>query len=359
MKYELIYYCENDKFAKKAYSLIHNELESKNLGDITLVNEKEIADFNWMVGGSPCQDFSVAGKGKGAVWTCKDCKDDEGNDYQYNPLEVHYTKRDKCPKCNSTNIEKTRSSLVVGWLRILFEKKPNVAIYENVKNLVGKKHKYFFDLFINELHEYGYNTYWKVLNAKNYGIPQNRERVYLIIIKKELDNGKFQFPEGFDNGIRLKDLLEKEVDEKYYISQEKTDKLIEQLKSKEYSNTVRSSGRGSLDRHSWDMVCVKDVYYRIRKLTPLECFRLMGFSDEDFYILKENGISDTQCYKMAGNSIVVDVLYYIYLELYKAMPYLFENIKLGSFFSGIGAFEKAIIRLQKTIHNKNINIIFK
>ena len=105
------------------------------------------------------------------------------------------------------------------------------------------------------------------------------------------------------------------------------------------------------------MVCVKDVYYRIRKLIPLECFRLMGFNDKDFYILKENGISDTQCYKMAGNSIVVDVLYYIYLELYKAMPYLFEDIKLGSFFSGIGAFEKAIVRLQETIHNKEYKIL--
>jgi DNA (cytosine-5)-methyltransferase 1 len=93
------------------------------------------------------------------------------------------------------------------------------------------------------------------------------------------------------------------------------------------------------------MVCVKDVYDRIRKLIPLECFRLMGFNDEDFYILKENKISDTQCYKMAGNSIVVDVLYYIYLELYKAMPYLFEDIKLGSFFSGIGAFEKALKKI--------------
>lgn len=619
MKYELICYCENDKFAKKAYSLIHNEPESKNLGDITLVNEKEIADFNWMVGGSPCQDFSVAGKGKGAVWTCMNCKDDEGNDYQYNPLEVHYTKRDKCPKCNSTNIEKTRSSLVVEWLRILNEKKPNVAIYENVKNLVGKKHKYFFDLFINELHEYGYNTYWKVLNAKNYGIPQNRERVYLIIIKKELDNGKFKFPKGFDNGVRLKDLLEKEVDEKYYISQEKVDKLLSQIKDNKWLNknanytptentasypihsqefvrtgfmencptlkqrdykdpmcvvvgninpsgngmngnvyseegiaptvttnkgegnkilkvgciegtnfnqnkvvyntegvapTINSQGHSGnepkileenkvkqigniVDTGNWDnpqrgriyssdgicpalntvsggglepkileenelkfvggidttdkwidnnkelsrnykegyrvydsegiaccqksngggigsytglykvdgcstrtrnyagqseqlevrkdevsnsittvqkdsmvlestnrscsssTVLIKDVYYRIRKLTPLECFRLMGFSDEDFYILKENGISDTQCYKMAGNSIVVDVLYYIYLELYKAMPYLFEDIKLGSFFSGIGAFEKAIIRLQKITHNQNINIIFE
>lgn len=427
MKYELIYYCENDKFAKKAYSLIHNEPESKNLGDITLVNEKEIADFNWMVGGSPCQDFSVAGKGKGAVWTCMDCKDGEGNNYQYNPLEVHYTKRDKCPKCNSANIEKTRSSLVVEWLRILNEKKPNVAIYENVKNLVGKKHKYFFDLFIQELHKYGYNTYWKVLNAKNYGIPQNRERVYLIIIKKELDNGKFKFPKGFDNGIRLKDILEKEVDEKYYISQDKVAKLLSQIKDNKWINknanytpientasylihsqefvrtgfmencpTLRQKDsfieekyKEFIDKHGYipemfnpyncteiidisptittqcgsiassATVLIKDIHYRIRKLTPLECFRLMGFEDKDFYILKENGISDTQCYKMAGNSIVVDVLYYIYLELYKAMPYLFEDIKLGSFFSGIGAFEKAIIKLQKTIHNQNINIIFE
>ena len=426
--------------------------------------------------------------------TCMDCKDDEGNNYKYNPLEVHYTKRDKCPKCNSTNIEKTRSSLVVEWLRILNEKKPNVAIYENVKNLVGKKHKYFFDLFIAELHEYGYNTYWKVLNAKDYGIPQNRERVYLIIIKKELDNGKFEFPKGFDNGIRLKDILEKEVDEKYYISQDKTDKLISQLndknslmldmcqakregKPREYSdfsptlsardykeprlinsgviqignivntgnwdnpqrgriyspapelvggvgeinfgkqyrqgNRVYSSDKTAMcllsqpvgnaggnsylylvkegeelkdsfiekkykefiDKYGYipemfnpynctevtdispttttqcgsttssATVLIKDIYYRIRKLIPLECFRLMGFNDEDFYILKENKISDTQCYKMAGNSIVVDVLYYIYLELYKAMPYLFEDIKLGSFFSGMGAFEKALTKL--------------
>lgn len=113
MNYELINFCEIDKYAYKAYSLIHNESKSKNLGDITKVNEKEIANFNMMVGGSPCQDFSVAGKGEGAVWTCKNCKDENGDNYQYNPLEVHYTKRDKCPKCNSTNIEKTRSSLVV------------------------------------------------------------------------------------------------------------------------------------------------------------------------------------------------------------------------------------------------------
>lgn len=90
--------------------------------------------------------------------------------------------------------------------------------------------------------------------------------------------------------------------------------------------------------------------FRIRRLTPLECFRLMGFSDADFWKVKEAGISKSQLYKQAGNSIVVDVLYYIFLELYKAMPYLFEDIRLSSFFSGIGAFEKALERLEEQVN---------
>lgn len=90
---------------------------------------------------------------------------------------------------------------------------------------------------------------------------------------------------------------------------------------------------------------------RIRRLTPLECFRLMGFSDEDFWKAKEAGVSDSQLYKQAGNSIVVDVLYYIFLELYVAMPYLFDDIRLSSFFSGIGAFEKALKRLEEIVNH--------
>ena len=81
--------------------------------------------------------------------------------------------RDKCPKCGSAEIEKTRSSLLVEWLRFLREKKPRFAIYENVKNIVGARFKATFDLFVKELEDYGYNVYWQVLNAKNYGIPQN------------------------------------------------------------------------------------------------------------------------------------------------------------------------------------------
>ena len=471
IKYELINYCEIDKYASKSYSLIHNVSEELNLGDVNKVNEKLLPDFDLMTWGFPCTDISIAGKQEGFI-------DRNGN--------------------------KTRSGLYYEGLRILKEKKPKYSIIENVKNLTGKKFKEQFKQILNDLENEGYNNYWKVLNAKDYGVPQNRERVFIISIRKDIDNKIFVFPEGFDNGIRLKDLLEENVDEKYYISQEKTDKLIEQLKNKEISNTVRSGGRGSLDRHSWDLVCVKGnsqvikvgntnlsgngmngcvysdegiaptittnkgegskilqiglldikgneqirrvyspngisltlnsmqggnrqpkiiedngliqigmlegkgfesrrrvysseglsptlhgigsggntepkileenelifvggidttekwidndkelsrnykegyrVYdsegiaccqktngggigshtglylentYRIRKLTPLECMRLMGFDDKDYYILKDNKISNSQIYKMAGNSIVVNVLEEIFNKLLK------------------------------------------
>lgn len=223
--WELVNFCEFDKYATKSYCAIHSVDESLNLGDITKVDETKLEDFNMICGGSPCQDFSVAGKQKGSVWTCKDCG------HEYNPLIVHWSQRNKCPHCNSENIEKTRSSLLVEYLRVIRANKPNFGMYENVKNIVGKQFRdTTFKLFEDELHEYGYSTYWKVLNAKDYGIPQNRERVYLIFIKKDLDNGKFVFPEGFDNGIHLKDVLEDEVDEKYYISDDKVQRFLTNLK---------------------------------------------------------------------------------------------------------------------------------
>lgn len=96
-----------------------------------------------------------------------------------------------------------------------------------------------------------------------------------------------------------------------------------------------------------------DFGYRIRKLTPKECFRLMAFSDEDFDKAKAAGVSNSQLYKQAGNSIVVDVLYYIFINLYKVMPYLFDDLKVGSYFSGIGAFEKALDKTFDSINSGN------
>ena len=495
-KWKLVNFCEFDKYATSSYCAIHNENESKNLGDITKVDETKLEPFNMICGGSPCQDFSVAGKQKGSVWTCKDCG------HEYNPLTVHWSERDKCPCCGSNNIEKTRSSLLVEYLRVIRANKPNFGMYENVKNIVGKQFKDTFKMFTDELDEYGYNVYWKVLNAKDYGIPQNSERVYLIFIKKELDNGKFTYPEPFDNGMRLKDILEENVDEKFYISEDKVQRFLTNLnnedallydacqvkregKSREYNdfcptltardykdprlvndNVVKQIGTISKCEGNWknpqvgriystdgcsptlntcgggshepkivqlgnvnpsgkgmngnvfdenglaptlttnkgegnkiairqatkkgyiecELGGVADLSYpesktrrgrvqengqicptitatetgvcriespiRIRKLTPKECFRLMGFSDENFEAA-EKMVSNSQLYKQAGNSIVVDVLYYILVELYKAMPYLFDDLRLSSFFSGIGAFEIALNRLYEGINSGN------
>ena len=156
----------------------------------------------------------------GVAWTCKSCN------HVYNPLEAHYNKRDKCPICGSTDIDKTRSSLLVEWLRFLREKKPRFAIYENVKNIVSIRFKPTFDLFVKELEEYGYNVYWQVLNAKNYGIPQNRERVYCVIIRKDLDNGLFRFPDPIPLKHTLSDLLDDSVEEKYYLSDDKVAQMV-------------------------------------------------------------------------------------------------------------------------------------
>lgn len=501
-------FCEFDKYATKSYCAIHNVDESLNLGDITKVDETKLEPFNMICGGSPCQDFSVAGKQKGSVWTCKDCG------HEYNPLTVHWSERDKCPCCGSNNIEKTRSSLLVEYLRVIRANKPNFGMYENVKNIVGKQFKDTFKMFTDELDEYGYNVYWKVLNAKDYGVPQNRERVYLIFIKKELDNGKFTYPEPFDNGTRLRDILEENVDEKFYISEDKVQRFLTNLnnedallydacqvkregKSREYNDfcptltardykdprlvndnrvkqlgnivstgnwdnpqrgriyssegcspalnccgggglepkivqlgNVNPSGKGmngnvfdenglaptlTTNKGEGNKIAIHEVNQknnnkpkerffrqaletfensnvnygdtidafnkrvnrngysptlttrpegfktailpvtndiRIRKLTPKECFRLMGFSDENFEAA-EKMVSNSQLYKQTGNSIVVDVLYYILVELYKAMPYLFDDLRLSSFFSGIGAFEIALNRLYEGINSGN------
>lgn len=303
-------------------------------------------------------------------------------------------------------------------LRVIEGKKPKYAIAENVKNLVGKKFKDDFDSLLEELDGLGYNSYWQVLNAKDYGIPQNRERVFIVSIRKDIDDGTFEFPKGFDSGLRLKDLLENEVEEKYYINNDRVDKLLEELKdglpqgvricaergryneegkieqqletrkddntntitivqkdnlllipnelqfvggigekdwvgdgkrfSRNYpqgnrvystdgvacSQTANGGGLGGVTGLYLEKDTLQGGYreskiqtqYRIRKLTPLECWRLMGFEDDDYWKARQaleetyyNGKdrSNSQMYKIAGNSIVVDVLVYIYRNLFK------------------------------------------
>ena len=466
INYELVNYCEIDKYASKAYAMMHDCDESLNLGDITKIDTTALPnDIDLITYGFPCQDISLAGKQKGF--------EEDG--------------------------ERTRSGLFFEALRIIEDTKPRIAIAENVKNLTSKKFQKEFDIVLTSLEQAGYNNYWQVLNAKDYGIPQNRERVFIVSIRKDIDNGMFKFPEGFELEFRLKDMLEDGVDEKYYISNE----MIEYISAKGTKNFKNCDSRINLEvarpgttnylsdglpenfdlsaidikavrkygifdtetsKHQagsvWDKeglaptldtmqggyrqpcieikeatkkgykeayegdgvylnrphqkrevvqngmiqtlktscsdvgvvvsdkpICVGQVStgnsqagkvyspdgvsqtlcagthgyamgniehnLRIRKLTPLECFRLMGFDDEDFN--KITGISNTQLYKQAGNSIVVDVLVHLFESLFKALESnkRAEIIKQPTLFD-LDKEEEFMEEKQKLITNENM-----
>lgn len=197
--YNLLAYCEIDKHASKSYSAIHGVSEELNLHDVTKVDSLDIMDdVDFITYGFPCQDISNAGKQKGFT-------DENGN--------------------------RTRSGLFFEALRIIEEFQPKFAIAENVKALTSKKFTEEFKTVLESLEEAGYNNYWQVLNAKDYGIPQNRERVFIISIRKDIDKG-FDFPDPVPLELRLEDLLEDEVDEKYYLSEKMLEKLTYNEKRK-------------------------------------------------------------------------------------------------------------------------------
>lgn len=420
VEHEVIGISEIDKYAIQSYNAIFGQ--TKNYGDISKVLKLDYADM-WTYG-FPCQDISVAGKQAGI-------------------------KRD------------TRSGLLYQVQRLLetayqYNELPKYLIMENVKNLVSKKFKADFDSWLDYLDEIGYNNYWQVLNAKDYGIPQNRERVFCISIRKDIDKGEFKFPEKQELRLRLKNVLEDEVEEKYYLSEKMIQgflkhnenhtqkgtgfiwkpKIVEDIANclranaslAPTDNTIKCMQVGTLDIKGQDIIkrvyssdglsptlttmeggnrqpkivasrgrynedgtteqhfevqengltntittvqkdnyllepkiekvdipqikskCKRlaslvekttfeegqvlnmDLYnqttnedisqcltephhntqrlfdgYRIRKLTPKECWRLMGFDDSDFDKAQASGVSNTQLYKQAGNSIVVNV----------------------------------------------------
>lgn len=281
--YELVNYCEIDKFASKSYSLIHNVDESKNLKDVTKVDTSMLPnDIDLITYGFPCQDISIAGKRKGF-------KDEKGNT--------------------------TRSGLFFEALRIIEDTKPKIAIAENVKALTGKRFKREFQTVLDSLSDVGYNSYWKVLNAKNYGVPQNRERVFIVSVRKDIDNFRFRFPAPKVLDGNIERLLEKNVSSYYDVTQPSMLKKLEQGRLKvikDHCNTittrqVRCPNAGVIDKGAGNY----------RYLTEKECFRLMGFDSEDCDLLAQNGIPITQIYKQAGNSIVVDVLEALFNSIYK------------------------------------------
>lgn len=211
--YELVGYCEIDKHASKAYSAIHNVSEDMNLQDVTKIDFLSVEDdVDLITYGFPCQDISNAGKQRGFT-------DEEGN--------------------------RTRSGLFFEALRIIEDYQPKFAIAENVKSLTSKKFTEEFKTVLDSLDKAGYNNYYQVLNAKDFGIPQNRERVFIISIRKDIDRG-FSFPQPIPLDLRLKDLLEDEVDEKFYISNDTLNKLVVNLEPKELTGVDKSVNNPTL-----------------------------------------------------------------------------------------------------------------
>ena len=192
--YEIVDYVEIDKYAVKSFNAIHNtNFEPQDICEW----DKDI-EVDLIMHGSPCQDFSLAGKQAGG-------DKDSG----------------------------TRSSLMYETIRIVEKLKPKYVIWENVKNLLSKKHRHNFDAYLETMGQLGYTNYYQVLNAKDYGIPQNRERVFTISI---LGNENYEFPPKQELKLKLKDMLEDEVDEKYYLS-EKMIGNISSLGTKAFKNT--------------------------------------------------------------------------------------------------------------------------
>lgn len=189
--YEIADYVEIDKYAVKSFNAIHNT----NFEPQDICKWDKALDVDLIMHGSPCQDFSLAGLQAGG---------DEGSG--------------------------TRSSLMYETLRIVDKLHPKYVIWENVKNVISKKHVHNFNNYITRMSELGYTSYYQVLNAKDYGIPQNRERVFTVSIRNDLDKG-FIFPPKKELKLKLKDMLEDEVDEKYYLS----DKQIEYLENGKYN----------------------------------------------------------------------------------------------------------------------------
>lgn len=403
--YELVAWAEIDKFAIQAHNAVYPQWADRNYGDVSKIDWDQVPDFDLLTYSSPCQDFSNAGKQKGGV---------EGSG--------------------------TRSSLLWECRRAILAKKPKYLLMENVAALVSQKFIGTFNQWQLELERYGYTNFSQVLNAKNYGVPQNRERIFMVSILN--CEQAYYFPTPVELTKRLKDVLEKDVEERYYL---KADALEGYKPSEKQDDTVvlgwsrSQEGKGEvISRHPVKVAnCVtagkrdntqnyvvepintdtdgcartinahyecmnaesvlskpKDGYgfvrtaikesivpepmigafrgrnpknpsergrsngmykqrleinengtsntltgvqkdnmvieygYRIRKLTERECFRLMGVIEEYINRIQAAGISRSQQYKMAGNSIVVDVLVAIFRQLLIGNKNAFQQLEI-------------------------------
>jgi len=292
---ETVFVSEWDEYARQTYAE-NFDSPSELAGDITKIDEKEVPEFDVCLAGFPCQAFSIAGQKKGF-------KDNhKGN---------------------------CRGTLFFDVVRICEYHKPKVIFCENVKGLQIHDGGRTLDTIVKTLRGIGYNVYYKVLNSKDFGVPQNRERIYIVAFRKDLDSSVFMFPSPSKKKAMLKDIVEKQpVNVKYYLST----RYLSTLREHKSRHKAKGNGFGYEIRDMEDVagaiVCggmgkernlivddrltdftpktnIKGEVNRegIRKMTPREWARLQGFP-EDYKL----SLADVHLYKQFGNSVTVPVI---------------------------------------------------
>lgn len=292
---QTVFVSEWDKFAQQTYSANFEDGISIN-GDITKIDEKDIPAFDICLAGFPCQAFSLAGQRQGF-------------------------------KDNYKGM--SRGTLFFDVARICEHHKPKVIFCENVKGLTIHDRGRTFKVITGTLEEMGYTVYHKVLNSKDYGVPQNRERIYIVAFRNDIDSSGFVFPEPTDTTKTIMDIMEKKpVPAKYYLSET----YVETLKRHKARHEAKGNGFGYeirpltgiagaivcggmgrernliIDKRQKDLTPTTHIKGEInkqgiRKMTPREWARLQGFPDSYKLVL-----ADTHLYKQFGNSVTVPVI---------------------------------------------------
>ena len=303
---ETVFVSEWDEYAQKTYKANFDD-NFDIAGDITAIDEKDIPEFDICLAGFPCQAFSMAGKHQGF-------KDDY---------------KGKC-----------RGTLFLDVARICEYHKPKVIFCENVKGLTIHDKGQTFKIIVDTFRNLGYKVFTKILNSKDFGVPQNRERIYIVCFREDIAPEEFVFPEGTDSTKCIRDIMEDApIDPKYYLS----DTYLNTLKAHKARHESRGNGFGyvvrELDGISGTIVCggmgregnlLKDSRPHsmtpsthikgnintedIRKMTPREWARLQGFPDD--FVLP---LADVHLYKQFGNSVTVNVIEAIAKKIKEAL----------------------------------------
>jgi len=287
-----VFSSEWDKFSQKTYEANFGKCPH---GDITKISTNNIPNHNILVGGFPCQPFSMAGISK---------KNSLGRESGFK--------------------DKTQGTLFFEIVRIVEQKKPAAIFLENVKNITHHEGGKTFKIILSALDELGYDVQYDVINAAGY-VPQQRKRTYIVAFRKDLDLPDwFEFPYGYDNGKRIKDILENDVPSKYTLSDKMYQCLINHAQRHKENGNGFGFGLVSLNGYSRTLlaryykdgseILIPQENKNPRRLTPRECARLMGFNDS-FKI----PVSDTQAYKQFGNSVVVPLITDIAKNIVKSL----------------------------------------